>query len=95
MMKAFSLNGHAALVTGSSQGIGLAIALGLHEAGARVVAHGRQARPSDLPEDVSKPTQHVLSCIRRGEIYSEFPARGKVLAFWEQFGNNWADFSDF
>ena len=53
MMKAFSLNGHAALVTGSSQGIGLAIARGLHEAGARVVAHGRQARPGDLPDDVS------------------------------------------
>ena len=53
MMKAFSLNGHAALVTGSSQGIGLSIARGLHEAGARVVAHGRQAWPGDLPEDVS------------------------------------------
>ncbi|MDA0224977.1 MAG: gluconate 5-dehydrogenase, partial [Proteobacteria bacterium] len=37
-MNAFSLDGHAALVTGSSQGIGLAIALGLREAGARVVA---------------------------------------------------------
>ncbi|MEQ2009268.1 MAG: SDR family oxidoreductase, partial [Limisphaerales bacterium] len=53
MMKAFSLSGHAALVTGSSQGIGLAIALGLHEADARVVAHGRQERPQALPEDVS------------------------------------------
>lgn len=52
-MNAFSLNGHAALVTGSSQGIGLAIALGLHEAGARVVAHGRQERPQSLPEDTT------------------------------------------
>jgi NAD(P)-dependent dehydrogenase (short-subunit alcohol dehydrogenase family) len=41
-MKAFSLNGHAALVTGSSQGIGLAIGQGLQEAGARVVFHGLQ-----------------------------------------------------
>ncbi len=48
-MKAFSLDGHAALVTGSSQGIGLAIAQGLHDAGARVVAHGRRARPAELP----------------------------------------------
>jgi NAD(P)-dependent dehydrogenase (short-subunit alcohol dehydrogenase family) len=39
-MKAFSLEGHAALVTGSSQGIGLAIGHALHEAGARVVFHG-------------------------------------------------------
>lgn len=41
-MKAFSLNGHAALVTGSSQGIGLAIGQGLQEAGAQVVFHGLQ-----------------------------------------------------
>ena len=52
-MKAFSLKGHAALVTGSSQGIGLAIAHGLHGAGARVVAHGLQERPSELPDCVS------------------------------------------
>ena len=42
-MKAFSLDGHAALVTGSSQGIGLAMGKALHEAGARVVFHGLQA----------------------------------------------------
>ena len=41
-MKAFSLNDRAALVTGSSQGIGKAIAEGLGEAGARVVSHGLQ-----------------------------------------------------
>jgi NAD(P)-dependent dehydrogenase (short-subunit alcohol dehydrogenase family) len=48
-MKAFSLDGHRALVTGSSQGIGLAIGLGLQEAGATVVHHGLQERPADLP----------------------------------------------
>ncbi|MFO1486068.1 MAG: SDR family oxidoreductase [Verrucomicrobiaceae bacterium] len=42
-MKAFSLDGHAALVTGSSQGIGLAMGKSLQEAGARVVFHGLQA----------------------------------------------------
>ncbi|MEZ5385979.1 MAG: SDR family oxidoreductase [Prosthecobacter sp.] len=41
-MKTFSLDGHAALVTGSSQGIGLAIGRGLQEAGAKVVFHGLQ-----------------------------------------------------
>jgi NAD(P)-dependent dehydrogenase (short-subunit alcohol dehydrogenase family) len=50
MMKAFSLEGRAALVTGSSQGIGLAMAVGLHEAGARVVCHGLTERPGTLPE---------------------------------------------
>lgn len=49
----------------------------------------------NLPKEVSKATLHVLQGIRRGEIYSEFPARSKVLAFWEQFGERWAGFSDF
>lgn len=50
MMKTFSLEGHAALVTGSSQGIGLAMANGLHDAGARVVCHGLAERSATLPE---------------------------------------------
>lgn len=49
MMKAFSLEGRAALVTGSSQGIGLALANGLHESGARVVCHGLTERPVNFP----------------------------------------------
>lgn len=37
----FSLSGHRALVTGSSQGIGHALALGLAQAGAALVLNGR------------------------------------------------------
>ena len=37
----FDLTGTIALVTGSSQGIGLALAKGLGEAGARIVLNGR------------------------------------------------------
>jgi gluconate 5-dehydrogenase len=40
-VKLFDLTGRSALVTGSSRGIGLALAQGLLEAGARVVVHGR------------------------------------------------------
>ncbi|MGV3664331.1 MAG: SDR family NAD(P)-dependent oxidoreductase [Prosthecobacter sp.] len=50
MTKAFSLDGKAALVTGSSQGIGLAFATGLHDSGARVVCHGLTGRPATLPD---------------------------------------------
>jgi gluconate 5-dehydrogenase len=39
--KGFDLSGKTALVTGSSQGIGLALAQGLGEAGARLVINGR------------------------------------------------------
>jgi len=47
-MKAFSLAPSAALVTGSTKGIGHAIALGLREAGAEVIFHGSK-RPENLP----------------------------------------------
>ncbi|MBF4163854.1 SDR family oxidoreductase [Nocardioides acrostichi] len=40
-MSLFDLHGRTALVTGSSRGIGLALADGLAGAGARVVVHGR------------------------------------------------------
>lgn len=50
-MKAFSLTDRAALVTGSSQGIGFAIGTALREAGARVVFHGLPARAADIPDD--------------------------------------------
>ena len=40
-IKAFDLSGRLALVTGSSQGIGFALATGLAAAGARVVLNGR------------------------------------------------------
>ncbi len=42
-MNLFDLSGKTALVTGSSRGIGYALARGLIEAGARVVVHGRDA----------------------------------------------------
>ncbi|MBR0649904.1 SDR family oxidoreductase [Roseomonas terrae] len=43
----FDLTGRLALVTGSSQGIGLALAKGLAEAGATVVLNGRDAAKLD------------------------------------------------
>ena len=43
MLPNFNLSGHLALVTGSSRGMGWAIAQGLAGAGARVLLHGRNA----------------------------------------------------
>lgn len=48
-MNPFSLEGRRALVTGSSQGIGFAMAEGLRQAGASVVFHGIQERPDTIP----------------------------------------------
>ncbi len=50
-MNPFSLAASAALVTGSTSGIGHAIALGLRAAGARVVFHGPGTKPAALPPD--------------------------------------------
>ena len=52
-MKSFSLKGHAALITGSSKGIGLAVGLGMREAGAKVVFHGTSKRSTEIPQDAN------------------------------------------
>jgi gluconate 5-dehydrogenase len=46
-MKLFDLAGRTALVTGSSRGLGRAIAEGLAEAGARIIVNGTQAATVD------------------------------------------------
>lgn len=55
----FNLNGRCALVTGSTRGIGAAMADGLQDAGANVIRHGIAAlettKPPFLLEDLSEP----------------------------------------
>ena len=46
-MDLFSLNGKTALITGSSQGIGLALAHGLADAGATIILNGRDRKKLD------------------------------------------------
>lgn len=67
MHKLFDLTGRRALVTGSSQGIGLALASGLQQAGAEIVLNGRNVEKLEsaaaelgescrtLPFDVTDP----------------------------------------
>jgi NAD(P)-dependent dehydrogenase (short-subunit alcohol dehydrogenase family) len=47
----FSLKGRVILVSGASRGIGLAIAQGLHEAGAVVQGFSRSAKPANISFD--------------------------------------------
>ncbi len=50
-LASFSLAGRNAVVTGSSRGIGLACALMMRDAGARVSFHGIETRPETIPGD--------------------------------------------
>lgn len=52
MNAAFSLTGRTALVTGSSRGIGRAMADGLAAAGARMIYHGHDVRPDDMSQAI-------------------------------------------
>ena len=52
MNKLFDLTGRRALITGSSQGIGLALAAGLQQAGAEIVLNGRNL---DKLESAARP----------------------------------------
>jgi gluconate 5-dehydrogenase len=59
----FDLTGRLALVTGSSRGIGLALARGLAAAGARVIVNARQeASLTDVASALSAMGCEVLVC---------------------------------
>jgi NAD(P)-dependent dehydrogenase (short-subunit alcohol dehydrogenase family) len=66
------LSGRTALVTGSTQGIGLAIAKGLVAAGARVVVNGRtQARVDEAVEALPGPALGVAADVTTDEGTAE------------------------
>lgn len=76
MKNAFSLKGRAALVTGSSQGIGLAVGCMLMEASAKVVFHGLQRRMTSLPAGADYVSCDLLA--------NEGPERLLAAAFKRQ-----------
>ncbi|WP_298261187.1 SDR family oxidoreductase [uncultured Litoreibacter sp.] len=56
----FDLSGKRALITGSSQGIGLALARGLAEAGAEVVLNGRDREKLSAAAKVLRDDGHIV-----------------------------------
>ncbi len=56
----FRLDGRLALVTGSSAGIGLAIARGLAQAGAAIVLNGRQADKLEASAQALRKEGHTV-----------------------------------
>ena len=63
ILERFSLKGKSALVTGSSRGLGAAIALALAEAGASVAVHGSRAVPQATLDFVKKAGSESLALV--------------------------------
>ncbi|WP_129138837.1 SDR family oxidoreductase [Modicisalibacter coralii] len=60
-MNLFDLSGKTALVTGSSGGLGHAMARGLAEAGARIVLHGRDAEKLEKAQQSLRDAGHEVA----------------------------------
>jgi len=63
ILERFSLKGKSALVTGSSRGLGAAIALALAETGANVAVHGSRAVPQATLDFVKKAGSESLALV--------------------------------
>jgi 2-deoxy-D-gluconate 3-dehydrogenase len=74
----FRLDGKNALVTGSSRGLGAAIAIALAEAGANVACHGRTQEgksTSDRVRELGRKSIHLAGDISQHEIQSHLISR--------------------
>ena len=60
-LDAFRLDGHVALVTGASAGLGAAMAIALAEAGADVAVHGNSRSPGDTAARIEAAGRRAMS----------------------------------
>jgi 2-dehydro-3-deoxy-D-gluconate 5-dehydrogenase len=81
----FSLKGKNALVTGSGQGLGSGIAIGLAQAGANVTLHNLDRVPDSVVEQVQQTG--VRSTVRTGDVGDKAFCRMLVDATVEEFGS--------
>jgi 2-deoxy-D-gluconate 3-dehydrogenase len=84
ILEKFSLKGKAALVTGSSRGLGAAMAVALAEAGADVAIHGSRAIPESTRQRLSGTGANHLALV--GDVSNAsvcFSLIGQVV---ERFG---------
>ena len=64
----YDYSGATVLVTGGSNGIGLAIARAYQAAGASVIITGRQARAADYPHDLDGLRHRVRGAHHRADV---------------------------
>jgi gluconate 5-dehydrogenase len=84
-MKLFDLSGKCALVTGSSQGIGLALADGLAQAGASIVLNGRDVRKLEQARASFSTKGHAVQ-ISAFDVTDEGAATEAIAAIEERLG---------
>lgn len=80
----FNLKGKRALITGSSQGIGYALAKGLYEAGAEIILNGRNKEKLDKSADKLKVDRKLFQLSFDVTNYDE--TKEAVNNFEDQFG---------
>ena len=80
----FDLHGKTALVTGSSRGLGLAIARGLAEFGARVALHGSRSVPADALATLNEAQPGAIAVT--GDVSDPAACIRIVEQVLEQFG---------
>jgi 2-dehydro-3-deoxy-D-gluconate 5-dehydrogenase len=80
----FKLEGKIALVTGSSAGLGQAIAIALAEAGAEVVCHGNTRPPDETVGAISRLGRQTLAVV--GDLAQRETPGALIEATIERFG---------
>lgn len=78
ILDAFKLTGKNALVTGSRQGLGAAIALALAQAGANVACHGLSPKPGDICariRDMGRESFYVHGDVSDPNVCTELVSR--------------------
>ena len=80
----FRLDGKTALVTGSSRGLGLAMATALAEAGARVALHGSQSVSDEALQCVAEAREGCVAVT--GDVSDPEACKAIVERVIEQFG---------
>ena len=81
----FRLDGRLALVTGSSAGIGLAIARGLAQAGAAIVLNGRQADKLEAAAQALRAEGHTVH-VRGFDVTDSTQVRAAVDGIEKDIG---------
>lgn len=79
----FDLHGNTALVTGSSRGLGLAIATALAEAGARIALHGSTSVPREAMEQVADGSEECIAVT--GDVSDPNACKAIVEQVMEKF----------